>query len=322
MRDFFRHLLPLLIAAAALAQPEAPRPLRLDTDAAWLGAGVSYGEYRAGQSPDGDAPTTDQLREDLHIISQRWSMIRMYGTRNAERVCQIIREDKLPLKFMVGAWLGTEHDDATIAANLAEVEAAIAIANAYPDVVFAINIGNETQVSWSGHRLDQEALLAYLRKARAETAVPVTTCDDFSFWRTPESKPVAEACDFIGLHAYAMWNGQTLTDALAWTRERINAVREAHPGKPIIHSETGWATTVHTEGEQARLIKGAAGEREQELFYRAFRAWATEAKLPHFFFQAFDEPWKGGGHPDEVEKHWGLYNADRTPKLATTEPTE
>ena len=31
-------------------------------------------------------------------------------------------------------------------------------------------------------------------------------------------------------------------------------------------------------------------------------------------FEAFDEKWKGGEHPNEVEKHWGLIKSDRTPK--------
>jgi exo-beta-1,3-glucanase (GH17 family) len=35
-----------------------------------------------------------------------------------------------------------------------------------------------------------------------------------------------------------------------------------------------------------------------------------------FYFEAFDEPWKGGADPRDVEKHWGLYNENRTPKAA------
>jgi len=322
MRQSVRHLMPLLLAAAALAQPESPRPLDFTAENGWRGAGICYGEYRDDQSPDAAPPADHELREDLHILAERWSLIRMYGTRNAERVCEIIREDDLPLRLMVGAWLTTEDSVQATSANRSEVETAITLANAYPDVVFAINVGNETQVSWSGHRLEQGTLLAYLGQVREATAVAVTTCDDFSFWRTPESEPVARACDFIGLHAHPMWNGQTLRDALSWTREQIRAVEQAHPDTPVLHCETGWATKVHTEGEQARLIKGAAGEPEQELFYRAYRSWATEAGLPHFYFQACDERWKGGGHPDEVEKHWGLFNADRTPKQAVREPTE
>jgi exo-beta-1,3-glucanase (GH17 family) len=72
----------------------------------------------------------------------------------------------------------------------------------------------------------------------------------------------------------------------------------------------------HTEGEQARLIKGRPGEAEQAVFFDAVTAWAERERVTVFFFEAFDENWKGGEHPNEVEKHWGLYRADRTPKLA------
>ncbi len=40
----------------------------------------------------------------------------------------------------------------------------------------------------------------------------------------------------------------------------------------------------------------------------------SRARIASFYFEAFDENWKGGDHPDEVEKHWGLFRADRTPK--------
>lgn len=309
-------VLSVLLSSCAHSQPDAPRALDLTIDGRWIGAGVSYGEYRDGQSPDGDAPTDEQLREDLHLIEDRWSLIRLYGTRSAESVCRIIREDDLAIRLMAGAWIASEDSAEAIAANRAEVATAIRLANEYPDVVVAVNVGNETQVFWTGHKVDAGTLIGYIREVREATTVPVTTCDDFNFWNKPESVAVARECDFIGLHAYAMWNGQLLTDALEWTREQIAAVRTLHPEQFIVHCETGWATRVHTEGEQATLIRGAAGEREQELFFRAYRAWATEAGLPHFYFQAFDENWKGGGHPDEVEKHWGLYNADRTPKMA------
>jgi exo-beta-1,3-glucanase (GH17 family) len=35
-----------------------------------------------------------------------------------------------------------------------------------------------------------------------------------------------------------------------------------------------------------------------------------------FFFEAFDEPWKGDqNNATGAEKHWGLFRVDRTPKL-------
>ncbi|MEM9560431.1 MAG: glycosyl hydrolase family 17 [Planctomycetota bacterium] len=309
-------LMALGAAGCAAAPPGGLRPLELEADGRWIGAGISYGEYRDGQGPGGAQPSDDELLEDLRLLSTRWTLIRMYGAQNGERVARLIDRHDLPLRLMLGAWIETESSPEARADNREQVEIAIRAANAYPSAVWALSIGNESQVFWSGHRTDINALIGYIEHARASVSVPVTTCDDYNFWNKPESRAVAAVCDFIGLHAYAMWNKQTLVDAVSWTREQVEAVRAMHPGLPIVHAETGWATQKHTEGEQGELIIADAGEREQELFYRAYVSWATEAKLPHFYFVAFDENWKGGPHPDEVEKHWGLYEEDRTPKLA------
>lgn len=310
-------LLVLLPApTVALADGIERRPLDLTIDGQWIGAGVSYGEYHDGQSPDGEGPSIEQVRGDMHIIAKHWSMIRMYGTRHLEMACRVIREDKLPIRIMAGAWIGTESDEDSVDSNRDEVANVIRLANEYPDVVIAINVGNETQVYWSGHRVKQETLIGYIREVRAGTSVPVTTCDDYNFWNKPEAAAVEAELDFIGFHAYAMWNQQTLGNALAWTQDQLAEVQARFPETMIVHCETGWATMKHNEGQQAGLIIAPAGETEQELFYRAYTHWATENRIAHFYFQAFDEQWKGGPHPNEVEKHWGLYNRDRTPKRA------
>ncbi|MBL7696076.1 MAG: hypothetical protein JNK91_14595 [Ferruginibacter sp.] len=44
--------------------------------------------------------------------------------------------------------------------------------------------------------------------------------------------------------------------------------------------------------------------------------WSEEKKILTFFFEAFDEEWKGSHDPFEPEKHWGLFRIDRSPKLA------
>ena len=40
------------------------------------------------------------------------------------------------------------------------------------------------------------------------------------------------------------------------------------------------------------------------------------SRLRGQYFEVFDENWKGGEDPAEVEKHWGLFRADRSPKAA------
>ncbi|MBK9034461.1 MAG: glycosyl hydrolase family 17 [Myxococcales bacterium] len=293
------------------------RPLALTSDGRWLGAGVCYGPHRDGQRPGGAAPTTAELREDLQLLAPRWGLIRIYGAVDpAPRILEVIRGDRLPLTVLLGVWIAPD----AAAANQGEVDAAIALANAYPDVVIAVVVGNETQVSWSDHRVPLDELIGYVRAVRRATTVPVTVADDFAAWLDPAIAPLVPELDAIVLHVHPMWNGQQLDDALAFTQGKYREVVARHPRVPVILGEAGWATQRHDEGEQATLIKGAAGEAEQRVFFDAFTAWVTDARIPSTYFEAFDENWKGGPHPDEVEKHWGLYRADRTPKAAVADP--
>ena len=279
-------------------------------------AGISYGPFREGQAPGGPSPTSEQLLEDLRILAERWHMIRFYSSRGpAEDILRVIRDNDLPIQVMVGAWIAADDPEA----NAEEVEGAVRLANAYPEQVIAVNVGNETQVEWSGHRSDRAQLIEHLRAVRGGIAQPVTTADDYNFWNKPESHEVAAEVDFLLLHAYAMWNRQQLADAVPWTARTVEAIAAEHPELTIVIGETGWATELNPEGGEIEHIKAPAGEAEQATFYPGFSAWAAEAGVPYFYFEAFDEPWKGSEDPREVEKHWGLYNVDRTPKQAISE---
>jgi len=46
------------------------------------------------------------------------------------------------------------------------------------------------------------------------------------------------------------------------------------------------------------------------------KTWAAKHNITTFFFEAFDEDWKGDPNdPLGAEKHWGIYRIDRKPKL-------
>jgi exo-beta-1,3-glucanase (GH17 family) len=209
-----------------------------------------------------------------------------------------------------------ERFPAARAANLREIDHAARLAREYPGTIAAMAAGNETQVFWSGNRLPAERLIAYLRELRARTRVPVTTADDYNFWNKPESRAVAAECDFVCVHLHPLWNGTSPEGALPWIETQLASIRALHPDREVVIGETGWATRRNDEGDQGRLMKGAVGEAEQAAFVRALRAWLAASHVPTFTFEAFDENWKGGPDPNDVEKHWGLYRADRTPKPA------
>jgi exo-beta-1,3-glucanase (GH17 family) len=300
-------------ATASRVEPLVVRPLDLGEGDHWIGNAISYGPHRDGQRPGLQEPSAEEIREDLHLMAPHWKLLRVYGSSGfAEAMLSVIREDAIDMKVMLGAWIAR---DAPVA-NRREVDTAIRLARDFPEIVLTVSVGNETQIDWSAHKSSVDSLIGYVRRARAGVTVPVTVADDFNFWNKPESRAVAAEIDFITMHAHPLWNGIQLEDALAWLGEQTAVVQALHPERWVVIGETGWATSVHDEGEQARLIKGQPGEPEQKQFHDAVRAWAESERRPVFFFEAFDENWKGGPHPAEVEKHWGLFRANRAPKVA------
>jgi exo-beta-1,3-glucanase (GH17 family) len=305
-------LISLALAGCGRLPSASMAPLEVRPFAPASHDAVCYGPHRDGQRPGGSGPSTAQLHEDLGLMASRWRLVRTYGAADLGReLLAAIRAGGFDLKVLLGVWISP--DEAT---NRREAEAAIALAREYPDLVAAVCVGNETQVSWSPNPLPLATLLAWVREVRASVAQPVTAADDYQYWLQPDSALLAREVDFITMHAHPLWNGRQLDEAVPWLAAQVEAVRAAHPDRPVVIGETGWATSVADHGEQATLIKGAAGEAEQAAFYAALREWVVAQGVTTFVFEAFDENWKGGDDPAEVEKHWGLYRADRTPKPA------
>jgi exo-beta-1,3-glucanase (GH17 family) len=223
---------------------------------------------------------------------------------------------------LLGIWLEPEEDrPEKREGNLRQVVLGVELANRYPDIVTALSVGNETQVFWSAHRMPDSTLIRYLRAVRSAVSVPVTTMDDYLYWNKPESRPVADEVDFVATHIHPLWNGQALEHGIAWLDSVYRDLREAHPERAIVIGETGWATDYDPDltgtGEQGTLIKGEVGTAAQAAFLADMNDWIDSTRITTFLFEAFDEPWKGGGEnssPRHVEKHWGVFYENREPK--------
>lgn len=290
----------------------------------WIGKAISYGCYRKGQAPGFIGPNENQILEDLEIIIKHWNLIRVYGSDDdTERILKVIKKYDLPIKVLLGVWLENETDNPKRKLeNQKQVLKAIQLSKEYQEILIGINVGNETQVFWSAHKMDIHDLIKYLRIIRGNTNLPVTTADDYNFWNKIESKTVADEVDFIMVHIYPLWNGKTLENSIEWMHDIFfNDVKKMHPEKNIVLGEIGWATdydpTKIGDGQQGSLIKGEVSLSAQEKFLYELDKWIDKYKVTTFLFEAFDEPWKGGGEqsgPREIEKHWGVFYENRLPK--------
>jgi exo-beta-1,3-glucanase (GH17 family) len=293
---------------------------------------VAYSGFREGQHPDrGDGavnPSAEEILEDLEIlVAHGFHLIRMYDSgENTRDTLDVIRRHGLPIKVVLGIWLDAEfsnHEgcpwlnepipDEKLAANTLknaqEVERGIELAKQFEDIVVAVNVGNEALVDWNDHMVPLEKVISYVRQVKGAIDQPVTVADNYVWW-TQDGAPLAAEVDFLAVHTYPAWEEKTIDEALAFTIENLQDVREALPEKPIVVLEAGWATIASEFGERA-------SEANQARYYNEIKDWASATNTTVFFFEAFDEPWKGNpDNPLGAEKHWGLFNVDRTPKEA------
>ena len=84
--------------------------------------------------------------------------------------------------------------------------------------------------------------------------------------------------------------------------------------KPIHIGETGWSS--FSDGYFGSNGSKSNDEYKEALYYKHMRDWTNEAGLSCFYFEAFDEPWKGGNNPGNSEKHFGLFTVDGQAKYA------
>ncbi len=291
---------------------------------------MAYSGFREGQHPDrgngANNPSREEILEDLKIlIDHDFTLIRMYDVgENTVDTLEVIEEHNLPIKVLLGIWLRAEisnHEgcpwldepipDDVLAANKIEnqneVDRGIELAERFSDIIVAINVGNEALVEWNDHMVPLEQVISYVRQVKAAVSQPVTVADNYEWW-IADGAPLAAELDFIGVHTYPAWENKTIDEALAYTIENIEDVNAALPDKPIVILEAGWATTALEFPEQA-------SETNQERYYNEILEWATASNTTVFFFEAFDEPWKGNpANAAGAEKHWGVFFVDRTPK--------
>lgn len=290
------------------------------------GKAICYSGYRNGQSPEADIhPSYDQVREDLLILNGRWDYIRLYDcSLHAEIVLDVIQKEKLNFKVMLGAFIIAEMNNygcpwggvfpeaelhRNREMNLGKIEKLIEMANRYPDIVFSTSAGNEATIDWTDHYVPVESVNEYVNLIKKRTSQPVTFCENYLPWHD-KLKPLVEELDFISVHTYPVWEHKHIREALEYTKQNFYGVAQKYPGKPVMITEAGWATSSNGRG----INPDHVSEEYQEIYYNDLMKWCADEGIIAFFFEAFDEPWKGNLNELEPEKHWGLFYENRKPK--------
>ncbi len=193
--------------------------------------------------------------------------------------------------------------------NEEQLEELIRLANEYEDIIVSVSAGNEAVPEWNQDLVLPDRVLYFVNKLKQNTNQLVTYCENFNYW-IPMLKEVAEAVDFISVHTYPAWVKTPIEYASALSNEEYFKIRNHYSNKDVIITEAGWPTKSSGRG----ILVEAANEDNQVKYITEMEKWSEDNQVILFFFEAFDEPWKGADKPDEPEKHWGLYTVDRIAK--------
>lgn len=292
------------------------------------GRALCYSGFREGQQPGGIFPAYDEVKEDLLILHEHWKYLRLYDCdQHAETVLKVIRNEKLDFKVMLGAFIDAEMNNfncpwgggvysekqlkKNILKNRKQIEKLIEWANAYPDIIFSLSVGNEACVDWTDHYVPENRVIEFVKMVKQNARQPVTFCENYVPWLYKLDK-LAKEVDFISIHTYPVWEYKHINEALAYSRENYHSVKHKFPKIPVVITEAGWATNSNGRGINPENVN----QEYQKIYYEMLMDWVDDENILTFFFEAFDESWKGSPEPLEPEKHWGLFHIDRTPKLA------
>lgn len=292
------------------------------------GRAICYSGFREGQHPGGAYPSYEEIREDLLILHGHWKYLRLFDCdQHAETVLDVISREKLDFRLMLGAYIGAEMNnfncpwnggvyseeqlENNIVYNQKRIECLIGLAQKYPEIIFSVSVGNEACVEWTDHYVPESKVIDYVQQVKAKIGQPVTFCENYVPWLI-KLQQLAEAVDFISIHTYPVWEYRHIGESLDYTKENYYSVANKYPHKPVVITEAGWATNSNGRGIDPQHVN----EEFQKIYFDKLMEWTEKENILTFFFEAFDESWKGSAEPLEPEKHWGLFKIDRTPKLA------
>ncbi len=268
---------------------------------------LSYTVAYADASPlDGDFAAPSGLMDaDMQRLKPLTNCIRTYSSIGTQGDA-VTAAAAAGIKVFVGIWIG-DNDKA----NEKEITRALALAEAHPNAVRALVVGNEVLLR---REMTGDRLARIIRSVKARSTHPVTYADIFEFWR--RNPAVADAVDFMMIHVLPYWDDPapvSIDEVQGRVREVVAKARVTFPDKDLMIGEIGWPSAGRTRGGAVPSVVN------QARFIREFARAAEDIGLPYNIIEAVDQPWKRL-QEGTVGGYWGVLDFNREAKFPLTGP--
>jgi exo-beta-1,3-glucanase (GH17 family) len=307
---------------------------------------VSYSPFRTGNRDTETPTAAHIEEDLRLLVAGNFRLIRLFDSSDKVSMLtlDVIKNKGLDIKVHLGAYVNSYKYvynptvNASIkTANQAELDRLVRLAKDYKDIVLAVSVGNETMVSWSPVPIDPADMAGYISYVRARVTQPVTTDDNFVFYSEIPQR-ISDLIDFASIHTYTEIDTQYPDSPYFWdwrqagvqivrgdktaraaammnasmvaTRAQYQMVRDSLDRKglrnvPIVIGETGWNAV------DLGKLRFRASPVNQKMYFTRLESWRAEGRVGPgpanvFYFEAFDEPWKGG------DDKWGLFTGTVT----------
>ena len=265
--------------------------------------GFSFSPMRAHHDPiAGVLPDVGDIEQDLALLAGKTHAVRTYTVESSLGEVPALAR-KYGINVALGAWIGADLDK-----NEIEIQRLIDIATENSRNVVRVIVGNEVVLR---NDIPVEQMITYLDQVRDVLNVPVSTAEPWHVWlKNPE---LVNHVDYLAVHMLPYWEGVQVDTAVDYIVERIDALKAAFPGKPIVIAEVGWPSNGRTRHS------AVATEANEATFLRRFLHRAEQEDYIYYVMEAFDQPWKSDLE-GAVGAYWGVYDVERKPKFALSAP--
>ncbi|KAF9316455.1 hypothetical protein BG003_001980 [Podila horticola] len=259
--------------------------------------------------------TQASVDEELKLVVQTTKRVRLYGTDcNVLRfTMDSIQRLKLDLKVVVGIWI--DADNATYTRQRDEF---YKVVETYGwENIIGVSVGNE--VIYDSYQ-PLSVLMAAIKEVKAwvmakgQTTIPVFTSDLEKANQPPLTSDGNE--DLAGANIHPFFSGVPVAEAASWFWKYLekgvkpDVNRNNTTPLDVWVTEVGWPTFPLSANRNSSIPSIP----NLQTFIDTWLCEANEKKLPYYYFEFFDAPWKiWPGSP--VEGFWGLLGIDKKLKV-------